>query len=289
MFSPDLETIKLKLSMSKIALYVNLPTLPSSYLLSVLRQYEDIHHSLSRYIFEWVVPTSELTTFEWGLPSSIRRTSTKLHCLGIYNPDNLAHSQPPADYQACISLVDAGAKQNTLHLLGYVDTANGQRNSVDVLVDIETYAGWDEGYRPEGVYFDNSPTGAAYLVLFNEYGNYVRELFGETGMVALNPSAVPDSGYFTLSDLIVTVNEDYNIFNFSNLPLSPSTPVEKQIVILYNAPNNLDFSETVVDEISAIANIKACFITPSSKDTEYTSVPDSLFQLLGSLIASQTA
>ncbi|KAJ3851530.1 Spherulation-specific family 4 [Lentinula lateritia] len=224
----------------------------------------------------------------WAFTIQTILVTAEVKVFTVINPSNgpgLAHSQPPADYQACIpSLVDAGAKQSTLHLLGYVDTANGQRNSVEVLMDIETYAGWDEGYRPEGVYFDNSPTGAAYLALFNEYGNSVRELFGETGMVALNPSAVPDSGYFTLSDLIVTVNEDYNIFNFSNLPLSPSTPVEKQIVILYNAPNNLDFSETIVDEISAIANMKACFITPSSKDTEYTSVPDSLFQLLGSLI-----
>ncbi|KAJ3925085.1 MAG: hypothetical protein NXY57DRAFT_1044404, partial [Lentinula lateritia] len=191
------------------SLYVNLPTLPSSYLLSVLHQYEDIDHSLSRYIVEILV-TAEVKVFTVINPS---------------NSPGLAHSQPPANYQACIpSLVDA-----------------------------------------------------AYLALFNKYGNSVRELFGETGMVALNPSAVPDSGYFTLSDLIVTVNKDYNIFN-------PSTPIEKQIVILYNAPNNLDFSETIVDEISAIANIKACFIMPSLKDTEYTSVPDSLFQLLGSLI-----
>ncbi|KIK62292.1 hypothetical protein GYMLUDRAFT_72892 [Collybiopsis luxurians FD-317 M1] len=161
----------------------------------------------------------------WTFATSPISTAPIVKVFTVIKPPALGH-KPPKSYQTCIPpLIAAGTQEEhtqLVHLLGYVDTQQGQRNPQDVQKDIKTYAGWEEAYRPEGIYFDNVPataaaSGSGYsgegnLDLYEGYATQVRELFGNTSLVVLNPSTLPDPGYFTFSDLIITVNEDYNTF-----------------------------------------------------------------------------
>ncbi|KAF5361553.1 hypothetical protein D9757_012073 [Collybiopsis confluens] len=164
-----------------------------------------------------------------------------------------ALSQPPQSYQNCIPELLAPKFDNQVdlvHLLGYVDTQDGKRNLNDVVTDIETYAGWAEGYRPEGIYLDHVLAKVGKVGLYNQYAGVVREQFGNTSL---------------------------------STHIGPETPANKQIVVLYNATGVLESFPTV-DQISAIADVKACFITNEPEENEYDSVPSIWSQLLGSLI-----
>ncbi|KIK62293.1 hypothetical protein GYMLUDRAFT_42235 [Collybiopsis luxurians FD-317 M1] len=76
--------------------------------------------------------------------------------------------------------------------------------------------------------------------------------------------------------------------SFESTNISPTTPASKQIVILYNQTGILEVSP-VVDQISAIADVRACFITTEPEATEFDSVPSIWSQLLALLIGKTTA
>lgn len=200
------------------------------------------------------------------------------------------HKQPKQKFQTCIAkLLSATAQNNNVKLLGYVDTRFGKRSSHQVFHDIDTYSGWNNAYRPIGIYFDNVPTDSDSVELYQTFADRVRHDFNSSSLVILNPSSLPSSGFFTFSDIIITINTFFDNFTISQIQNSTETPSRKQAVILHDGPLQLGLDWQIVDEISAIADVAASLITNASLSQEFNVSPSDFSTFCGLLIGSQTA
>lgn len=90
-------------------------------------------------------------------------------------------SQPSPSYQSCIPLL---RRDNSL-ILGYVPTGangvNGARDDADVEADIDTYEGWANDFKPEGIFFDQVSGTAADLQKYSDYMTLARQSFSSNG------------------------------------------------------------------------------------------------------------
>ena len=95
------------------------------------------------------------------------------------------NTQPSQKYQTCITeLVTAGTPNINLQLLGYVDTALGYGSSLsEILSDIHTYSGWNDVYRPEGIYLDNASSDNDSVGFYQSISNCIRKEFGSASLV----------------------------------------------------------------------------------------------------------
>ncbi|RDB26833.1 Spherulin-4 [Hypsizygus marmoreus] len=175
----------------------------------------------------------------------------------IINPASgpgAAGTQPDTTYQACIATLRStgAAAGRNVKILGYVATGYGNRTSSLVTTDIHTYSQWATTYRPEGIFFDQVATGAHQLSTYETYSTKVHTDFG-TSYIIFNPSAVPAvTGYYDISDLIVTFGGFYNDFDASDLTIGPSSPSRKQAVILHTGPTQIP--SQVVGNFTSIIN-----------------------------------
>jgi hypothetical protein len=109
-------------------------------------------------------------------------------------------SQPPLKFQECIPTLNKTFESSvpgTTFTMGYVDTNRGKRAARAVLQDIDTYARWHAPYRPNGIYFDRTPSDTASSELIGEYAQHVRDVFGEGSIVSCLISA-GDMHYISL-------------------------------------------------------------------------------------------
>ncbi len=112
----------------------------------------------------------------------------------IINPNNGPGSAAQADYQNAVT----AARQAGEHVLGYVLTGYGRRSPADVAADVARYHSW---YGVNSIFFDEAPVKAAYL---GAYQGYVASVHAHGGRAVLNPGTVPDRGYFSFADAVVT-------------------------------------------------------------------------------------
>jgi hypothetical protein len=101
-------------------------------------------------------------------------------------------SQPPLKFQQCIPALNTSFEPSvpgTVFTMGYVDTNHGKRAARAVLQDIDTYAQWHATYRPNGIYFDRTPSDTSSSELIGEYAQHVRDVFGGGSIVSYLASA----------------------------------------------------------------------------------------------------
>ena len=101
----------------------------------------------------------------------------------IVNPASgpgAANSQPNSDYQGCVPKL----KASNVKIVGYVDTANGNRASSAVTQDIATYASWSTSYRPVGICFDDVTASSALFSIYSGWASTAKSsLNGGNGFV----------------------------------------------------------------------------------------------------------
>jgi len=231
----------------------------------------------------------------------------------IVNPANgpgPANSQPNGNYRDCItSLRAAGAVNNNLKILGYVPTEFGAHTPAVVVSKINTYSQWSPAYRPDGIFFDQASRLHSRLALYQCYASHVHTAFG-TSFIILNQGVTPPphepktavgyhchkpgvtkpNNYFDIADMIVTFQGFYNNFDpSSSLTIGPSTPAQKQAVILHDGPAELPF--LIVDQLAGILGVGASFITNFPKASAFQNIPSywNSGSFLGLLIGAQTA
>ncbi|RDB26835.1 Spherulin-4 [Hypsizygus marmoreus] len=228
----------------------------------------------------------------WAPLISAIRTNTVLQFYLIINPASgpgAAGTQPDTTYQACIATLRStgAAAGGNVKLLGYVATGYGSRTSSLVTTDIHTYSQWATTYRPEGIFFDEVATAANQLSTYQTYSTKVHTDFG-TSYIVFNPGAVPaTTGYYGISDLIVTFEGFYNDFDASDLIIGPSSPSRKQAVILHTGPTQIP--SQIVQNLASIIKVGASFITDFPNAIAYQNFPTDWNGFLGDLVSAQTA
>ena len=83
-------------------------------------------------------------------------------------------SQAPAEYQRCIPEL----RTTNVVVLGYVPTFDAAANKQSgVTQDVDTYAGWGDAYRPDGIFFDQVSGASGDLAVYEGFASHATPLF----------------------------------------------------------------------------------------------------------------
>ena len=97
----------------------------------------------------------------------------------IINPDSGpggANTQPGAEYQQCIPILQA-ASDNVV-VLGYVASRDADPSKASgVTQDVNTYAGWNEAYRVDGIFFDQVSGTSADFSTYQDFVSHAQQTF----------------------------------------------------------------------------------------------------------------
>ncbi|KAI0637951.1 Spherulation-specific family 4 [Trametes polyzona] len=211
----------------------------------------------------------------------------------IINPDSGpgAHgSQAPVEYQECIPVL---RRSSNVLVLGYVPTFEGVASKrTGVAQDVDTYAGWGEAYRPDGIFFDQVSGTSGDFATYQGFVSHARPLFGGgDGFISLNPgTAVQDTAYYGIADLLLTAENFFNDFSTRDLSLGASTPASKQAVVLTDGPSSPPTS--LISQLITTDKLKAFYVTTDSQAggaNPYDDLPTDLESFIAAVQAAQGA
>ncbi|KAJ6554780.1 hypothetical protein B0H19DRAFT_1072132 [Mycena capillaripes] len=163
-------------------------------------------------------------------------------------PGSSVDSQPDADFISCVLQLRLSGAQT---VLGWVDTISPSTGTV--LGDIDTYAGWNNSYRPNGIFLvDVTPTA-------NRVSTYQGFVSHATSMgftfTVLDTGFATSSSYLDMVDLVNTYEGPYSSFD----PSSLNGTLSKQSVTLKSAPTTGSYSG-VISQLQSLG-VKAVYIT----------------------------
>ncbi|KAJ6533922.1 Spherulation-specific family 4-domain-containing protein [Mycena vulgaris] len=166
----------------------------------------------------------------------------------ISGPGSSIDSQPDADFISCVLRLRLSGTQT---VLGWVDTISPSTGTV--LGDIDTYAGWNNSYRPNGIFLvDVTPT-ASRVSTYQGYVSHATSM-GFTFTV-LDAGVATSSSYLDMVDFVNTYEGPYSSFD----PSSLSGTLSKQSVTLKSAPSTGSYSG-VISQLQSLG-VKAVYIT----------------------------
>lgn len=160
----------------------------------------------------------------------------------VVNPGNGPgpDALPDASYIAAIGRL---CQLPNVQPLGYVHCTYGKRDRDAIERDIDTYMGWnDEGFRVEGIFFDETPWEPVHRDLMASHTRHVRETWrrtspGRVATVVYNPGVVVVRPYFDDADYVVVFEQsarhwkDY--FLAQGLPQIPRELRAKAVIIVH--------------------------------------------------------
>ncbi len=138
----------------------------------------------------------------------------RLHAVILNVADGPGTTREPSFAAAARDLRAAGVR-----LLGYVDTAYGERPAAEVTADAERHREW---YGVDGCFLDQSASTASHLRHYRRLVRAIRRRGMET--VALNPGVHPAPGYAEFADLLVTFEGDWHAYRTA--PAAPNWTAE---------------------------------------------------------------
>ncbi|KAJ3523937.1 hypothetical protein NM688_g8643 [Phlebia brevispora] len=173
-----------------------------------------------------------------------------------------AGTQPAEEYQECLPTLRNLSSHITL--LGYVETEWGTRSQTDIATDLATYAGWDESYIPDGIFYDHVNASSDFVTLYSTLAEDAQESFsGGDGYVVLNPGVAPDTpAFYSFADQIVTAEGYYANFSASQLVIDANNPADQQAVILHDAPGSPPTG--IMEQLISVDQIGSIYITDYS-------------------------
>ncbi|KAI0772001.1 Spherulation-specific family 4 [Trametes elegans] len=211
----------------------------------------------------------------------------------IINPDSGPEgtgSQAPKDFQQCIPKLRAP----NVVVLGYVFTHRGASDrQAGVISDVDTYAGWNAAYKPDGIFFDEVSGEQGDFGTYQKFVAHARPLFGggDGFEITLNPGTSPtDSRYYGITDLLLSAENFYNDFSPSNLQLGASTPPSKQAIVLTDGPSSPPTS--LISQVVSQDHIRAFYITTDSQangGNPYNDLPTDLEEFVAAIASAQGA
>ncbi|KAI0332427.1 hypothetical protein GY45DRAFT_1433108 [Cubamyces sp. BRFM 1775] len=228
----------------------------------------------------------------WGSLLTSIKAHPSVPVWAVINPASGpgAHgSQAPIEYQQCIPVLRAAAP--SVVVLGYVATWEGEASAQSgVNADVDTYAGWDSTYRPDGIFFDQVSGLSGDLATYRGFESRARPLFKDgSGFIALNPGTAPsDNDYYSIADILLTAENFFDKFSVSDLSLGTSTPVSKQAVVLTDGPSSPPTS--LISQLITTDHIKAFYVTTDSQAggaNPYDDLPTDLEAYIAAVEAAQ--
>jgi hypothetical protein len=143
----------------------------------------------------------------------------------IVNPD----SGPGARADSAYAHAIAAARAAKWRVLGYVATGYGTRDRGTVEDEIARYADW---YDIDGIFLDETSHAAERLPYFRELRKRI------PGLVVINPGVVPDRGYLSTADVIVTYEGPYR----GRVAAPAWLPADRAAQLVYAAPRRAALS-----------------------------------------------
>ncbi|KAG6826530.1 hypothetical protein H0H92_015473 [Tricholoma furcatifolium] len=237
----------------------------------------------------YIYPGTDCTG--WNPLLSAISTYTTISFISIIDPNSgpggMPGSQPDANYQNCVAQLRATgeASGGNVKLLGYVHTSYGTRALSDVHGDIDTYAGWNEAYRPDGIFFDEASTNENVVETYQEYAGYAKASLGNAAFITLNPGvwgSDSSAEYFSIADLIVTFENTYANFNASVIPDSAATPLSQQAALVHTGPTDVPIAT-----VNILVTLAASFYTDFDAAEAYENFPTNWTGYLDALVSAQ--
>jgi hypothetical protein len=140
--------------------------------------------------------------------AGLARAAHRVHAVVLNAGDGPGEIYDPAFTEAAGRLLAEGVR-----VLGYVDTAYGERPLADLVAEAHRHQEW---YGADGVFFDQTASGPELLPYYEELARLVRA----SGLraVVLNPGVHPDPGYAGIADVLVTFEGDWRAYRRAPVP-----------------------------------------------------------------------
>ncbi|TBU57701.1 Spherulation-specific family 4 [Dichomitus squalens] len=231
----------------------------------------------------------------WASLLSSIEAHPRMPFYAIINPDSGpggANTQPGAEYQQCIPILQA-ASDNVI-VLGYVASWDADSSKVSgVTQDVNTYAGWDAAYRVDGIFFDQVSGTAADFSTYQSFVSHARKTFDfvrAMATIALNPgTAVSDTAYYNLADILLTAENFFDDFSPSQLSLGSSTPASKQAIVLTDGPSTPPTS--LISQLVTTDEVGAFWVTDDTQangQNPYDTLPSDIEAFVDAIKAAQS-
>ncbi|CDO76567.1 hypothetical protein BN946_scf184831.g3 [Trametes cinnabarina] len=195
--------------------------------------------------------------------------------------------QAPKVYQSCIPKLRA----SNVVVLGYVHTSYAKASrKAGVTQDVNTYAGWNTSYRPDGIFFDEVSGAQKDLATYQGFVSQARPLFRNgAGFIALNPGTAPDdSDYYNITDLLLSAEDIYAQFDPSSLQFGSATPPSKQAIVLTDGPSTPP--QSLINQVVTQDHVKAFYVTTDTQvngGNPYDNLPTDLESYIAAIQAAQ--
>ncbi|GJF31285.1 hypothetical protein KNE206_39850 [Kitasatospora sp. NE20-6] len=157
------------------------------------------------------------------------RAAPRLYAVVLNAADGPGTAPDPVLAEPFAELREAGVR-----ILGYADTAYGQRPHAAVTDDLLRHRDW---YGTDGVYFDQAPTDPAFLPHQRRLTVAARALGCET--VVLGHGTHPDPAYAAddVADVLVTFEGDWDAYESDRVPRwTLDHPAERFCHLLHGVP-----------------------------------------------------
>ncbi|CAM9098959.1 unnamed protein product [Discosporangium mesarthrocarpum] len=190
-----------------------------------------------------------------------------------------------------------------VEVLCYVATGFGETEIDEVTGDMDVFDDLYPG-QCDGVFLDEGPSSDEYVFKYEEYYQYVQDLF-PGGKVVVNPGVIPDESLYHISDgvlggdvVIVSCENSYQDFGQScaissdllDVPHAPENSTDRyQNSILVHGTTLLDDAtlQTVV-EGAYCGNWGYIFITDDSLPNPWDDIPTYLPDLVSASLSAHT-
>lgn len=124
-------------------------------------------------------------------------------------------------------------------LVGYVDTAYGERDGAAVGRDVDAWAAW---YGVEGVFLDQVPTSAQGLRRMTALAGQVRR--AGAARVVMNPGVLPPSGLWALADVVVSFEGPWSAYRGPFRAVRPEVDAVRVCHLVHSLPDQEAVSST---------------------------------------------
>ena len=162
--------------------------------------------------------------------------------------------------------LSAAAAATGRPLLGYVDSAYGQRPHADVLRDIRRHREW---YPTTGIFLDRVAADASALPAYERLIRAARRM--APGTMVLNHGAYPDPGYAAIADTMVTFEGSWGAYQKVEVPeWVRRMPAARFCHLVYDTPAHL-LHETL--ESAAAHHVGGVFVTDRGGANPWDGLP----------------
>lgn len=162
-----------------------------------------------------------------GAWAALVAAAPRLRAVVLNAADGPGRLPDPAFTEAATRLRGAGVP-----VLGYVDTAYGNRPAREIVGDVRRHRRW---YGVDGVFLDQTAAGPGALPHYRRLVRLARAL--GAGTAVLNPGTHPDPGYAQVADVLVTFEGDWEAYRGAGVPAwTADHPPERFCHLVHGVP-----------------------------------------------------